>query len=66
VRSQTSVESARLTLLPLGTVVPAIARTIDNSWLQIVLPDGRVGWVFRETVGVDSAVIESLPVVYTR
>jgi hypothetical protein len=66
VRAATSVESARLTTLEVGTVVPAIARTIDNTWLQIVLPNGQVGWVFRETVGVDVGVIDGLPVIFTQ
>jgi hypothetical protein len=66
VRAATSVESAKLTLLEIGAIVPAIGRTIDNAWLRIVLPDGRVGWVFRETANVAVSVIETLPVVYTR
>jgi hypothetical protein len=66
VRATTSIDSARLTTLEVGTVVPAIARTIDNTWLQIVLPNGRVGWVFRETIGVDVEVIEALPVIFTQ
>lgn len=66
VRAATSVESARIAGLEVGEIVPAIARTVDNAWLQIVLPDGRVGWVFRETVGVAVSVIDELPVVFTQ
>jgi hypothetical protein len=65
VRQETSVESAILAKLEVGQVVPAIARTIDNSWLRIVLPDGRLGWVFRETVGAAVEQIADLPVIYT-
>lgn len=65
VRAATSVESARLTSLEVGTVVPAIARTIDFSWLQIALPDGRIGWVYRETIGVPVEQVAALPVIYT-
>jgi hypothetical protein len=65
VRASTSVESARLDSLEVGSVVPAIARTIDFSWLQIVLPDGRIGWVYRETMGVLIEQITELPVIYT-
>lgn len=65
VRAATSVESARLESLEVGTVVPAIARTIDFSWLQIALPDGRIGWVYRETMGVPVEQVEELPVIYT-
>jgi uncharacterized protein YgiM (DUF1202 family) len=65
VRAATSVESAKLTMLAVGTVIPAIGRTVDNTWLQVVLPSGRMGWVYRETAGVSVAVIASLPEVYT-
>ena len=65
VRAQTSVESAKLTALEVGTTVPAIARTIDSAWLQVKLPDGRIGWVFRETMGVPVEQVEALPVIFT-
>jgi hypothetical protein len=65
VRAATSVESARLASLEVGAVVRAIARTIDSSWLRIVLPDGGEGWVYRETMGATVEQIQSLPVIYT-
>jgi hypothetical protein len=65
VRAATSVESARIDSLEVGSVVPAIARTIDFTWLQIVLPDGRIGWVYRETVGAPVELVAALPVIYT-
>ena len=33
--------------------------------LSIVLPNGQIGWVFRETVGVPVSVIEDLPIIFT-
>ena len=52
-------------LLPKGAVFPAIARTIDNAWVRIVLPDGREAWVFRESMESDLDAIATLPVIYT-
>jgi hypothetical protein len=65
VRAETSVESAILAKLEVGQVVPAIARTIDHAWLRIELPDGRLGWVFRETIGATVEQVADLPVIYT-
>jgi SH3-like domain-containing protein len=65
VRVATSVESERIAGLEVGTTVMAIARTVDNSWLRIVLPDGREGWVYRETIGASVEVISGLPEIYT-
>jgi SH3-like domain-containing protein len=66
VRAATSVQAARIAGLEVGTTVTAIARTVDNSWLRIVLPDGREGWVYRETIGASVEAIGGLPVIYTR
>ena len=65
VRAETSVESTKLTALEVGTVVAAVARTIDSSWLRVVLPDGRLGWVFRETIGATVEQVAELPVIFT-
>ena len=62
-RRAQSVESERLALLPLGTAYPAIGRSIDTAWLQIVLPDGRLAWVFTETIIADAKQLATLPVV---
>lgn len=47
-------------LLENGTVVPAIARTADNEWVQVQLPDGVTGWVTVEFL-VPSDDITTLP-----
>lgn len=37
-----------------GTNVSLIGRTSDNSWYQIVLPDGQEGWIFGTLLTVNS------------
>ena len=65
VRASNSVDSARLATLEVGSIVTVIARTIDNTWLQVLLPNGQVGWVYRETIGASVELIAVLPVVFT-
>lgn len=62
-RRAQSVETERLALLPLGSAHPAIGRSIDTAWLQIVLPDGRLAWVFTETIIADADQLATLPIV---
>ncbi len=62
-RRAQSVETERLALLPVGTAHPATGRSIDTAWLQIVLPDGRLAWVFTETIIADADQLAALPVV---
>ncbi len=65
VRATTSIESARIDVLEVGATVTAIGRTVDYSWLQVLLADGRVGWIYRETIGAEPADVEALPLIYT-
>ncbi len=62
VRSGTSIESEILGLLVEGSVVPAVGRTSDSSWLLIRLPDSRVAWVFADAVHVDRSRLSQLPI----
>jgi uncharacterized protein YgiM (DUF1202 family) len=43
-----------------GTVLPALARTADNAWVQVQLPDGVTGWIAAEFV-TPSADLSTLP-----
>ena len=61
-RYTTDTESTVLRILPAGTAWMAIGRTIDTAWLQIVLSDGTLAWVFTESVENDPTV-ENLPIV---
>ena len=47
-----------------GMVVQLIGRSSDNSWLNVVMPDGREGWIFASLVTVSPGTdINSLEVV---
>ena len=63
-RAATTVDSAILAVLDLGTTHRVVARTYDDSWLQIVLPDGQAAWVFAGSVDV-TGVLGLLPVIIT-
>lgn len=52
-----------LMLLEPSLVLSAIGRTADNTWLQVILPDQRLGWVATEVVVIDWNYIDSLPIV---
>ncbi len=62
VRISTTIESESLALLDKGATFPAIARTIDSAWTQIILPDGRTGWVFTTSMVANLEQIGTLPV----
>ena len=64
-RAETSVESVSLLLLAKGSVHTAVARTIDTAWLQFALPDGRLAWVFTDSLQAERSLFASLPEVYT-
>lgn len=49
-------------VLPRNTTVDAIARTADGSWLQIVLVDGELAWVFTAAILTDTDAIQQLPI----
>lgn len=40
-----------IAFIPPRGSVPLLGRNYDGSWGQVLLPDGRVGWVERTTVG---------------
>ena len=45
VRTGPGISNNIITTIPNGTVLTLLARNDDASWLQVVLPDGRQGWV---------------------
>ncbi len=51
VRAARNANASVLTALPRGTVVDIIR--IMPEWYQIILPDGRQGWIARELLGRD-------------
>ena len=60
-RYTTDIDSAVLYILPLGSAWTAIGRSIDTAWVQIVLADGNLAWVFTESIVSDQSVAQ-LPV----
>lgn len=45
VRTGPGTANSRFETIPNGTVLTLIARNDDASWVQVILPDGRMGWV---------------------
>jgi hypothetical protein len=62
-RTTWTTAAASLMLLPRGTALLAVGRSADNEWIQVILPDQRLAWVFRETMQIDPATIQPLYVV---
>ncbi len=62
VRSAPSVDANVEAVAPQGAVLPARGRSTDGLWVQVELPTGVVGWIFRDTVNVTGAV-GALPAV---
>lgn len=64
-RATANTSATVVAVLPSNSVVQATGRTADNIWLQIVLPDGQVAWVFTAAVLTRSENVVQLPVVDT-
>lgn len=61
-RNEPNITAAVLQLLPSNTLVPAIGRSSDSSWLLIILPNGEEAWVFAEAMLYRPEATEQLPV----
>ena len=62
-RATANTSATVVAVLPSNSVVQATGRTADNIWLQVVLPDGQVAWVFTAAVLTRSENVVQLPVV---
>ena len=62
IRETPSTELARIGTVAASQPLFAIARTEDNFWIQLVLPDGTLGWTFISSALRMQQPIESLPV----
>ena len=58
VHEQPSVAADVMTSLPNGAVLAAVALSDDGEWVQIELPDGRLGWALRRALRVTPDVLE--------
>ncbi len=64
VRTGPSTSFAIITSLPNRTQVTLVGRTSSNNWVQVRIPDGRVGWVNR-TLLRTTADYNLLPITFT-
>jgi SH3-like domain-containing protein len=55
-RSSPDVEAEAVLIAPQGAVLPALARSPDSQWVQVLLPTGEEAWIFRDTVTATPAV----------
>ena len=62
-RAGTSTEHAILQELPAGTILPAIGRNSDSTWIYIRLSDGRLAWAFIDVIVINRDLLAQLPVV---
>ncbi len=62
-RTTASTDAPIVQLLPRSTLLRAVGRTADNTWVQVVLPDGVRAWVFTDAVLTDQDALQTLPVV---
>ncbi len=49
-RAEPNTEAGILQELPGGTPLAVVGRTVAGDWVQVMAPDGTVGWVMREYV----------------
>ncbi len=62
-RATANTNATVVAVLPSNSVIQATGRTVDNIWLQIVLPDGQVAWVFAAAVLTRPENVVQLPVI---
>ena len=62
-RFTANTESTVVEVLARGSTATAIGRLVDNSWLQIELPDQRLVWVFADAIFYEQGKVDSLPIV---
>lgn len=64
VRANPTLDATVLNAYPFGTPMLVVARTAEEAWLQVLLPDGTIGWVFAELLRVYLDLNE-LPIIPT-
>jgi uncharacterized protein YgiM (DUF1202 family) len=61
-RPSPSLSAAAVTLLETGTRIPAIGRTANGAWVQVILDDGTTAWVQTIGVTVTPGGVDALPI----
>lgn len=66
VRANPGEGATILTKIPQGTPLRILGRYFDNTWVQVQLPNGTVGWVYRPllTINIDLAIVPVLNVQF--
>ncbi|MFN8445550.1 MAG: J domain-containing protein [Caldilineaceae bacterium] len=62
-RTATSIQSEPAALLATGKQILVTGRTMDNTWLRIVLENGDPAWIYAESAGATHELIAALPIV---
>lgn len=62
VRTNPGEGAPLITSVPRDTPLDIVGRYYDNSWLQVMIPDGRVGWVYARLVQINIG-LDTVPVV---
>ncbi|MEX1019926.1 MAG: SH3 domain-containing protein [Litorilinea sp.] len=63
VRTTPDTTGEVVALLPVGAIVPGLAISDDELWVQVELEDGATGWLFSEfvTISGDVTTIDGTP-----
>ncbi len=66
VRANPGEGATILTKIPQGTQLRILGRYFDNTWVQVQLPNGTVGWVYRPllTINIDLTTVPVLNVQF--
>ncbi len=62
VRTGPGTTNSVITSVPLGTVVTLLGRNADATWVRVIIPDTRQGWVYAGLIA-SSTPIAGLPIV---
>jgi len=54
-----------MTSIPRDTPLDIIGRMADSSWVQVIIPDGRTGWVYAPLLQIN-ITLATVPVVNVR
>jgi len=64
VREEPSANSSRIAVLSSGDYLDLLGISDDGRWYQVLLPDGRAGWVVASSsAGIVSGNLVALPVI---
>ena len=62
-RSTASTDAPVVDVLPKSATLTAVGRLADNSWIQIIMPDETLAWIFSDAVFFTEEQLDTLPTV---